>query len=99
MKMYYDLVSANYIDGYQIELTFEDGKSGIVDFQKYIEKGGIFSRLKDLELFRNFQINKDFRIISWNAEIDIAPETLYSDATGAPLPNWMESESGLRKTG
>ena len=97
--MYSDLISAKYIEGYKIELTFEDGRSGIVDFQKYIKKGGIFSKLQDLELFRNFQINEELGIIFWDDEIDIAPETLYSDATGAPLPDWMESESGLRETG
>ncbi len=28
--------------------------------------------------------------ILWGREIDIAPETLYAEATGSPLPEWME---------
>jgi len=52
-----------------------------------------------LECFRNFQINKELGIIVWDHQIDVAPETLYSEATGNPLPAWMESESGLRETG
>lgn len=28
----------------------------------------------------------------WGAEIDIAPETLYSLATGESLPEWMVAE-------
>ena len=97
--MYYEIITAKYIEGYRIELTFEDGNSGTVDFQKYVKKGGIFSKLQDLERFRDFQINKEMGTISWDDQIDIAPETLYSDATGAPLPDWMEPESGLRETG
>ena len=97
--MYYDVISAKYVDGYKIEIAFEDGKSGIVDFQKYIKKGGIFSKLQDLRCFRGFQINKELGIIVWDHQIDVAPETLYSEATGNPLPAWMESESGLRETG
>jgi len=96
--MYYDVISAQYTDGYRLQVTFEDGKSGIVDFKKYIEKGGVFSRLKDFDYFKRFQINEDLGIIAWDNQIDIAPETLYSEATGIPLPDWMESESGLRKT-
>ena len=96
--MYYDVTSAQYIDGYRLQVTFEDGRFGIVDFKKYIEKGGVFSRLRDFDRFKAFQINEDLGIITWDNQIDIAPETLYSEATGIPLPDWMESESGLRKT-
>ncbi len=32
-----DAVSANYKGGYRIEVTFEDGASGIVDFSKILE--------------------------------------------------------------
>jgi len=35
-------------------------------------------------------------VITWNDEFDIAPETLYNDATGEPLPAWMETESPVR---
>ena len=96
--MYYDVLSAKYVDGYKIELTFEDGKVGIVDLQKYVDQGGVFSKLQNMEYFRNFQINKELRIIYWKDQIDIAPETLYSEATGTPLPDWIESISALKKT-
>ena len=87
--MSYDVKSANYIKDYKIEVTFENGKSGIIDFQPYIKKGGIYSKLKDIDYFKSFQINHELGIITWDNEIDIAPETLYSEATGEPLPDWM----------
>ena len=46
-----DVVSAVYQGDYRIEVTFEDGKKGIVDFTKHLEKGGVFERLKDKAFF------------------------------------------------
>jgi len=52
-----DVVDARYINDYRIELFFEDGEKGIVDFCKYIEKGGVFEKLRNLEYFKNFSVN------------------------------------------
>lgn len=90
--MYIDVVSARYLSDYKIELTFENGRSGVVDFMKFIRKGGIFTRLSDLEHFKKFQINQELGVITWDDEIDIAPETLYSEAMDEPLPHWMQKE-------
>lgn len=95
--MSYDVISANYVKDYKIRVTFENGKSGTIDFLPYIKKGGIYSKLKDIEYFKRFHINKELGIITWEDEIDIAPETLYSDATGEPLPEWMYPADNLKK--
>jgi hypothetical protein len=39
-----DVVSAVYKGDYRIQVTFEVGKKGIVDFAKYLERGGLFER-------------------------------------------------------
>jgi hypothetical protein len=31
-------------------------------------------------------------VLTWADEIDIAPETLYAEATGSPMPEWMDSQ-------
>lgn len=87
-----DVVSAVYKGDYRIEVTFEDGKKGIVDFAKYLEKGGVFERLKDKKVFARFEVNQELGTLSWENEVDVAPETLYADAeaTGSSLPGWME---------
>jgi hypothetical protein len=90
--MIHDLVSAAYKGGYCIELEFDDGERGVVDFARYVEKGGVFERFKDLEFFRAFSINEELSTLTWRDEIDIAPETLYAQATGHGLPEWMEAE-------
>ena len=88
--MSYDVVSAVYNGGYKIDLTFDDGKNGVVDFAKYLERSGVFKKFKDIEFFKNFTVNEELGIITWNNEIDIAPETLYSEATKSSLPYWMQ---------
>jgi hypothetical protein len=85
-----DVVSAHYKGGYKIEVTFEDGATGIVDLSKYLLKGGVFEKFRDIEFFKNFKINEDLGVLTWEDEIDIAPETLYAEATKTPLPDWMD---------
>jgi hypothetical protein len=85
-----DVVSAVYKGDYRIEVTFEDGKKGIVDFAKYLEKGGVFERLRDKNFFARFEVNQELGTLSWQNEIDVAPETLYAEATDSSLPEWME---------
>ncbi|MDG5813453.1 DUF2442 domain-containing protein [Chitinispirillales bacterium ANBcel5] len=84
-----DLKDAHYVKDYMINLTFENGKSGIVDFAKFIDRGEIFSRLKDVDYFKNFSVDPELFILKWPDGLDIAPEVLYSEATGEPLPSWM----------
>lgn len=90
-----DVISATYKGEYKIEVTFEDGASGIIDFSNYLLEGGVFIKFKDMEFFKNFKINEELGVLTWGDEIDIAPETLYSEATNTPLPEWMNSRQGL----
>lgn len=90
--MYYDVIDVRYIEGYKLEITFENKKKGVVDFHGYIRKGGVFCRFDDIEYFKKFYINKELGVLCWPDEVDIAPETLYHEATGDPLPAWMTSE-------
>jgi hypothetical protein len=96
--MYVDIISARYIKEYQIELIFENGRSGVVDFKKFISRGGAFSRLSDPDFFRRFQVNEELGVITWEDEIDVAPEILYAEATGEPLPAWMLPAGEMRET-
>ena len=90
--MVHDVISAVYKGDYRIELTFDDGKTGIVDFSKYLKKGGIFKRFQDIEFFKSFNVNEELGVLTWGDKIDISPEVLYSEATGSPLPRWMIEE-------
>ncbi len=93
--MYYDIVEAKHIEGYKLELVFEDGKKGIVDLSTYVYKGGVFSRFADIEYFKQFYVNKEIGTLCWPDGLDIAPETLYHEATGEPLPVWTKKEKAV----
>ena len=90
--MIQDVVSASYKEGYKIEVTFDNGKRGVVDFSKYVDRGGVFGRFRDINFFRNFRVNEELGVLTWQNVIDLAPETLYAEATKTPLPNWMEKK-------
>lgn len=92
-----DVVSGIYKGGYRIELEFDDGQRGIVDFAKYLKRRGEFERFRDLEYFQSFVINKELGVLTWGNEVGIAPETLYAEATGTPLPEWMNPEEESQK--
>ncbi|MDE2927178.1 MAG: DUF2442 domain-containing protein [Acidobacteriota bacterium] len=86
-----DIVSAIDRGDYLIEIEFENGRHGTVDFSNYLDRQGVFQRFRDLEFFRSFAINRELGVLTWGDEIDIAPETLYSKATGTALPEWMHT--------
>jgi len=90
--MHWHVISAKYLDGYRLAVTFADGNSGVVDLEKQIRSGGVFARLADLKAFQQFQINPDFGVICWGDDVDIAPETLYEQAVGK-FPAAMVAES------
>jgi len=90
--MTHDVVSASYKGEYRIEVTFDNGKRGIIDFSKYLDKGGVFDRFKDISFFKDFKINEELGVLTWGGEIDVAPETLYAEATRTSLPDWIEKK-------
>jgi len=90
--MYHDVISVKCLDDFRLELTFDDGKSGILDCKPIIAKGGVFSRLRNPEVFGRAKVNEELGVVTWDDEVDIAPETAYSLATGAPLPDWMDTD-------
>ena len=75
--MLYDVINAEYCNDYQLKVVFENGVSGIIDFSKYLELGGVFENFKNLVYFKNFKVSKDLGTIVWDNEVDIAPDTLY----------------------
>jgi hypothetical protein len=93
--MLHDVVSAAYRGDYRIELTFDNGERGVVDFSPYLRRGGVFKKLRDISFFREFRVNPELGTLTWADEIDVAPETLYAQATGAPLPDWMTPQKVL----
>lgn len=71
-----DVTRVRVLDNYRLSLQFEDGAAGVFDVAPYLDKG-VFSRLRDLDVFRAVGIEGG--TVAWPGGIDIAPERLYSD--------------------
>jgi len=85
--MYSYIKYFTYLNDYSIHLTFENGKEGVVDLSSYTERSGVFSKFSDIDYFRKVYI--DHVVLTWPNNVDIAPETIYSLATGESLPEWV----------
>lgn len=91
--MFFDVTAAEYIDNYRIQLTFEDGSSGIADLSEYPNRNNVFRLFLDTNYFKNFRI--EYGTVIWgDGELDIAPETLYTITTGKAIEyNSIKSRS------
>ncbi|BBE11041.1 hypothetical protein HH1059_11140 [Halorhodospira halochloris] len=76
-----DVVRLEYKGEYTYFVEFDDGVSGIVDFSSLLERGPVFSALKDKKVFSQARIEGG--TIAWPNGADIAPETLYRECEQA----------------
>lgn len=73
------ITEGKYIEGYKIEVSFNDGHKGIADLSNALE-GPVFQPLKDKSIFSQFKLYGELNTISWINGADIAPEYLYFQA-------------------
>jgi len=71
------VLSAKANDDFTLELTFSDGSIRHFDAKPYLDRG-IFTELKDIKYFKDFQIV--FGTVQWPNEQDFAPETFYIES-------------------
>ena len=71
------VTNARYVDGHKIQVSFNNGKSGVADFHDIVfnDKRPIFRPLRNEGEFKNFELN-DYTIV-WPNELDFAPEFLF----------------------
>ena len=70
------LKTAEYLNGYRLRLTFEDGRVGELDLEDQLW-GNVFEPLRDIAQFKDFRIDPELRTIVWPTGADLAPEYLY----------------------
>ncbi|NIA13733.1 MAG: DUF2442 domain-containing protein [Nitrospiraceae bacterium] len=68
------------LDGYKLELTFDDGASGIVDVSRHVGQG-VFAAWNDPEVFRSVRVGSSGELV-WGDDIDLCPDALYLEVTG-----------------
>jgi len=73
------VIDAKYLEDYRIEVSFNDGKKGIVDLSQSLQ-GSVFSPLKNKKIFSQFKFDRELDTIVWPNGVDVAPEYLYFQA-------------------
>ena len=68
------------LQGYRLELVFDDGTRGVVDLSDLVGKG-VFAIWRDRRIFEQVQIGS-FGELVWGDQIDLCPDALYLKTTG-----------------
>ena len=74
--MFRHVTSARPLDGFRVEVCFDDGREGIADLAEVID-GPMFEPLKTPEVFRALRVDSELRTIVWPNGADLAPEYIY----------------------
>lgn len=70
---------------YHIHVRFDDGREGEVDVSELVGCG-VFAAWRDPAFFAQVNVDPDTGAVAWPGGIDLCPDRLYRDITGAPLP-------------
>ena len=65
------------LDGYRLQLSFNDGRTGTIDLASTVttDSRPVFAPLRDLAVFR--QVRLEHGSLAWPTGLDLAPEFLY----------------------
>ncbi|HJR46377.1 MAG TPA: DUF2442 domain-containing protein [Actinomycetota bacterium] len=67
------LRSIEYLEGYVIRGTLDDGTTRLLDFEPHLW-GPVFEPLKDPAFFRKGEIDSESETVVWPNGADVAPE-------------------------
>jgi len=71
------VIKAEIKNDYIVDIEFNNGKKGIIDFKKIIEEDHreVIKELLNKELFKTVKVN--LNTLCWDNEVDFAPDYLY----------------------
>jgi hypothetical protein len=74
------ITKVKVLQGYRLELEFDDGVSGIVDLSEAVGKG-VFAHWLDPLAFDRVRIGSSGELL-WDERINLCPDALYLKVTG-----------------
>lgn len=80
-----DITTAAVLDGYRVELGFEDETRGVLDLEPLLSFRGVFAPLRDPAYFRQLRVDRELGTIAWPNGADLDPDVLYARITGIPI--------------
>lgn len=75
----YIVTAVTPTDDHELLVTFVTGERKRFDMKPIIAKGGVFTRLQDIDYFKKAHAERS--TVVWGDILDIAPETLYEQGT------------------
>jgi Protein of unknown function (DUF2442) len=81
-----DVVRAIPLEGYRLELRFEDGAEGVVDISKCVSFNGVFAPLRQRDEFAAVRVDAELGTVCWPCGADLDPDVLYALVTGTAVP-------------
>lgn len=79
--MFLEITHAEYLGGYTLKVTFNNGEVRIFDFSEVIARYPAFAPLGKAECFKSFTVTDT---LEWeDGRIDIAPEFVYEHGQAA----------------
>ena len=89
--MNYDLKNIEYQHDYIYKVSYEDGTSGLVDFDDVIHSSKPYNLLLNMNLFKKAYIHPELKTLTWADDLDYDPIILYYKANNIPFPaSWGE---------
>ena len=76
----HEISRVTVLDDYKLDLTFDDGQSGIVDLSSQVGKG-VFAAWNDPAVFESVRIGPSGELL-WGDDIDLCADSLYLEVTG-----------------
>lgn len=77
MEVIHDIVSVKPLDGYKLDVEFDNGEKGVLDCTRYLGKP-YWKRLNDPEFFKQAFVG--YGTVVWPGEVDIGPEDIWEFA-------------------
>jgi len=76
MLMFLHVDSVEYVDGYRLQIAFDNGITKVVDLTAQLH-GVMFEPLLDVTFFQQVKVDQETRTIQWPNGADFAPEFLF----------------------
>ena len=73
------IVTVDVLDGYRLDLTFDDNTRGLADLHELVGSG-VFALWNDYSAFQRVKIGDCGELI-WSDAIDLCPDSLYMQVT------------------
>ncbi len=73
----HSIANVKYLEGYKLELTFDDQSKKIADLSYLTQRGGVFTPFTDLDFFKQVKLDESHYTIVWPNGVDLCPDRLW----------------------